>query len=139
MTAIQIKWNPEDSVGVKSIDEQHKQLIVLINDLFEAIMKNEGFEIVKRILEELARYVGDHFTHEEKLLEAHNFDSQLLREHIDEHRKLTTELYEFMVKFKLEEKSVDLGLYQFLRDWMVDHLQDTDRKYADFLQMKGAQ
>lgn len=132
-----ISWNACDSVGVPSIDEQHSELVQMTNDLFEAIMGDRGEVVVKGILEGLAKYVAYHFSYEEYLLSSHGYPVDDLEQHIEEHRTITTKLYDFMVKCNRNEDTVDLELYDFLREWMVGHLSTTDREYADFLQTKG--
>jgi len=135
---MQIEWYPENSVGVESIDNQHKQLVVLVGDLFDAIMEERSHEVMRTILEGLAAYVGEHFTHEENMLAQYGFDPVSLKDHISEHRQLTAQLYEFMVQYNADTVTADLELYNFLRGWLTDHLDKTDKKYASFLQAHGA-
>lgn len=134
---MQIEWHDGNSVGVPSLDKQHKRLILLTNDLFEAIIAGESQSTVKTILEKIAEYVAYHFSYEEHLLTKHGYPVDELNRHIAEHRKLTTQVYEFMVKFNAQETTVDLELFDFLREWTGEHLNGTDKKYAQFLQSKG--
>lgn len=136
---MQIDWTAEDSVGIESIDDQHKRLVDMTNRLFKAIMDDHGIPQAKELLEELAEYVAEHFTYEEKLLAQHGYPRDLLIEHVEEHRKWTQRIYDFMVKYNADDPTVDIELYDMLREWVTDHLHVTDMKYTEFLQEKGVQ
>ncbi|MFH1913676.1 MAG: bacteriohemerythrin [Pseudomonadota bacterium] len=138
MTTDQILWNDENSVGVASIDEQHKQLVAITNSLFQAIVRDAGVEVIFGILDEMARYADQHFAHEEALLTEYGFPPDLLERHIGEHRDLTGKVHDFIRRARQNNDLIDLEVYDFLRDWMTDHLQRTDRTYADFLCARGA-
>ena len=70
-----IQWvDKEFSVGIVKIDEQHKQLVGLINALRAKSDSNEH-ELISRILTTLMLYVRNHFTEEEKILRKINFPS----------------------------------------------------------------
>ncbi|WP_285907080.1 bacteriohemerythrin [Pseudodesulfovibrio pelocollis] len=138
MTTDQILWNDENSVGVASIDEQHKQLVAITNNLFQAIVRDAGVEVIFGILDEMARYADLHFAHEEALLTEYGFPTDMLERHIGEHRDLTGKVHDFIRRARQNNDLIDLEVYDFLRDWMTDHLQRTDRTYADFLCARGA-
>jgi len=132
-----IIWLESYSVGVPSIDDQHKQLIEINNKLFHAIMKERGRSVVMEVLGELAEYATDHFSHEENLLTEYGFDPALLSEHTAEHRSLTEQVQGYIQDAE-QWSSLDLVVYDFLRDWTTNHLKETDSKYANFLQQHGA-
>jgi len=138
MSTDQILWNDEDSVGVASIDEQHKELVAITNRMFQAIVRDAGVEAVLGILDEMARYAEQHFAHEEALLVEHGYPADMLASHVAEHRNLTGQVHDFIRKARENTDILDLEVYDFLRDWMTDHLQRTDRTYAEFLCARGA-
>lgn len=131
-----IQWMESYSVGVPSIDSQHRQLVELNNRLFHAIMEDRGRDIALDVLDELVKYVKYHFSYEEKLLAECGFDQTLLDEHIKEHRLLTEKVHSYRQNVG-QEDSLDLMVYDFLRDWTTNHLKQTDGKYASLLQEHG--
>lgn len=133
-----ILWMDNYSVGVPSIDRQHRQLVELNNKLFHAIMEDKGPDVVLDVLDELAEFAAYHFAHEEELLTEHGYEPELLAAHIEEHRSLTRKVQEYLHDIR-QRNSLDLVVYNFLRDWTTDHLKATDSKYAHFLQGQGAQ
>ncbi|MUM77669.1 bacteriohemerythrin [Pseudodesulfovibrio sp. F-1] len=134
----QILWNEEDSVGVPSIDAQHKELVAITNRLFLSIVKDDASAAVLGILAELTRYAEQHFAHEEALLVEHGYPGDLLKPHIAEHESLTAQVHDFLRRASQDTDILDLEVYDFLRDWMTKHLQRTDRTYAEFLCARGA-
>ena len=62
-----IAWDQGFSVGVGSIDEQHKKLIGLLNDLHDAMRFGKGRDVLGKVLAELIDYTAYHFRTEEGL------------------------------------------------------------------------
>lgn len=135
---MQIEWTDDLSVGVESIDEQHKQLVSITNKLFQAILDDKGKTIVMEVLDELRQYIDHHFSYEEELLQRYAYPTKRLVEHIAEHRALSQQVQTFITGIEKSE-SLDLEVFDFLRDWTTEHLNTTDRQYADYLCTCGAQ
>lgn len=131
-----IEWTESNSVGIDSLDQQHKQLVALTNQLFLAIMGDRGRDVVTGILEELADYVDYHFSHEEELLQKYHFPVDKLELHIEEHRILTEQVHSFIKDIK-DQNILDLAVFDFLRDWTTNHLNTTDKKYTKLLKSHG--
>ncbi|OIQ49251.1 Bacteriohemerythrin [Pseudodesulfovibrio hydrargyri] len=135
---MQIEWHESHSVGVPSIDEQHKRLMALTNRLFQAIMDEAGETALEGILNELADYAAYHFTHEEELLRMHGYPEDLLEEHRAEHKALTDEVYRYIARYREDSANLDLSVYVFLRDWTTEHMSRSDSRYSDFLMAHNA-
>lgn len=131
-------WNESHSVGIDSIDNQHKELVRITNKLFDAIIADKGRSIVFDVLDELVKYVDYHFNYEEELLIKHGYPEDHFKMHIDEHQALTNQVNSFINEVK-DADMLDLEVFDFLRIWTTDHLDDTDRKYSDFLRSKGVE
>lgn len=122
------EWKEEYSVGVKEIDDQHKELVNLIFRLFTAINEKKAKEQLSEILIELIEFSDTHFSTEEKYFE--EFDYENKEEHIDEHRKFTVKVIDFNEKHKNNEIAISFELIDFLEDWLLDHLIEMDQKYV---------
>ena len=68
-----IKWSDEYSVGVKQIDDQHKNLVDLINRLFDAMSLGKGKEVLGGVFDELKKYTIIHFQTEERLMVVYGY------------------------------------------------------------------
>jgi hemerythrin len=130
-----IVWEETMSVGVVEIDKQHQKLIKLINDLHVAMLEGKGNDILGDILKEVADYGRVHFTYEEKLFTSAGFELER------EHKKLHTEFLEKADKMYNDFKDGRLALtvktYNFLYDWLSDHIMKEDKKYTKVLNDSG--
>ena len=68
-----ISWTDEMSVNINEIDEQHKKLIELINNLFNAMLEGKAQDIINKTIDELINYANYHFSTEENYFEKHNY------------------------------------------------------------------
>ncbi len=66
-------WTTDLSVGVKQFDDEHKELINIINMLNTAIISDDPKSHLEKILSNLAKYTRNHFSHEEELMEKHGY------------------------------------------------------------------
>ncbi|MCW8880078.1 MAG: bacteriohemerythrin [Kangiellaceae bacterium] len=131
-----MEWSHEYSVGIPSIDNQHKRLIELINQLNQAMAEGESASIVADILKGLTDYTRYHFSYEEDLFNQHNYPQT--EQHLKEHASLIDRVEQFHYEFAQDPGgSISLELMQFLTNWLVDHIQGSDREYAGFLLKKG--
>lgn len=121
-----ITWDSDlYSVGSPVIDYQHKQLVLLINQLYDAYMKKHELEIINTILEQLEAYIRYHFQVEENFLTKLNTDD--IKSHIAEHRFFTSRISDFMLQYRTGQNNISYNLILFLKDWLINHIQ-----YRDF-------
>ena len=134
-TTLLIQWTDEMSVGVPSIDEQHKKIVNMINTLNAAMEDGETDAVMKRIFEGLLSYTDRHFQYEERLFAQTGYadDAAHRREH-DELRARVTGMKE-----RLDRGDFMLGIevMSFLRDWLTRHIMGSDMAYAPHLRSKG--
>jgi len=131
----QITWKNSYSVNIPSIDEQHKELITVLNELYEASKNGMAQTILAAILEKLTKYSITHFQYEENLMEKHGFDK--IEEHKDEHRKFIEQLQSFTGQAAKGNLILSLKTIDFLKDWLINHTLGTDHDYSEFLVSKG--
>lgn len=130
-------WDDKYSVGIEQFDQQHKKLIELINRLHEAMKSGQGYKILGDILVELVQYTAAHFAAEEKLLIEYNYPEFL--SHKVEHEKLTSRVIEIQTQLQDHQTTLTLAVMKFLQDWLLNHIQGTDKKYTTFLKARGIQ
>lgn len=129
------KWSPEYSVHIKAIDDQHRELVNILNRLFVAVSKREGDTAVAGILDALMSYTQTHFAQEENLMRQANYKD--LEAHLEEHRKLIAKLDQLTKKYLLEEKPIYFEMLSFLKTWLREHIQGADMKYSTALRQAG--
>jgi len=131
-----MQWEERYSVHIASIDEQHKKLFSLINQLHEAMSHGKANDVMQSVLKELVAYTKTHFAAEERLLESKNY--QGLVAHVHQHRKFVEKLASFQKDFAENKATLSITLMTFLRDWLTSHILQTDHQYSDFFAGKQA-
>ncbi len=129
------KWSPDYSVEIKAIDDQHKELIAILNRLFVAVSRQEGDKVIAGILDALTAYTRTHFALEEQLLRQAKYED--LDAHMEEHRQFIEKLDQLCKVHLLEEKPIYFELLSFLKTWLRDHIKVEDTKYSAALHAAG--
>ncbi len=122
-----IEWNDSLSVQVKSIDDQHKQLVNLINRLRDSSVAGKGNQELSSILAELTEYTVFHFKHEEDIFEKIGYAET--EEHKKAHGALVAQVGQLNKDFASGNAKLTGDLFQFLRTWLNGHIRGTDRRY----------
>ncbi len=127
-------WEPKLKIGIDEIDEQHKNLVLLINQLHKAMKLKKGRQKSEDILKKLADYTVHHFGFEEELFEKYNYPEKA--KHIEIHKGLVAQVMDFKTQFKEGNAALTIDLMEFLTNWLKDHIMQTDKKYVPFLKEK---
>ena len=137
MKMTKLKWLPTMSVGIPSIDAEHNQIITIINNILTKI-ENLGTCDITYEMGKIIEYSIDHFNHEERLFESHNYLEA--PSHIEEHKKFISTMNRHAKKLKLNnDPAVASEVARFLFDWLINHIMDEDQKYSKVLKDGGAQ
>lgn len=130
-----INWDNSYSVGVAIIDNQHKRLVNIVNELNDAMGAGKGKEVLGKVLHELVQYVNTHFKTEEEYMVKYSYDEY--EQHRYEHEKLTDEVKRFYEDFCANKAVLSIQIMNFLRNWLMDHILVKDKRFGKFLNEKG--
>lgn len=131
-----IEWSDELSVGIVGIDEQHKKLINMMNELDQAILDDSVDEVLRAIFIGLEIYIQRHFSFEEDLFASYDLDDRIF--HQQQHHSLAGQLAELKQKFEQNHSGlVSFELMQFLKSWLTHHILHSDKAAARQLIAKG--
>jgi hemerythrin-like metal-binding protein len=130
-----IKWNETYSVQNTVMDKQHKHLFDLLNKLHDAMTQGKGKEILPVVLEDLIQYTKRHFVAEEALLQQHNYPELVIQRR--QHEDLVAQIVGLQKRFADGDFSSSLQTRDFLKNWLIEHIQGSDQKYGIFLNKKG--
>lgn len=130
-----LRWSESLSVGIESLDNEHKVLVKLINELSDNIHSGLGENAAKASLGKLIEYTGKHFQNEETLFEKHSYPDQEAHKQI--HEQLVAKVVEFQRQIEKGEEDISSELLEFLKDWLVDHIKKTDNQYGPYLRQQG--
>jgi len=128
-----VTWSSTYSVGVRSIDAQHMELINLVNDMYNHIVGDEKAEraYFKKIIHNAVEYVKVHFATEEKILLATKFPGYV--EHKRAHDLFILNVIENIRDYE-EGKKINLAAFtHFLKDWILSHIAVMDKQYFLYL------
>ena len=125
-------WREQMSVGNNLIDNDHKQLIDIINKVEESLAQ-EDKRTLGQMFDELSKYSQDHFKREEKLAKEVGYAKA------DKLHKAHNILVEKLEKYKLNaverdwgEESID-DFCALLRSWLIDHVIKEDMLMKPYL------
>ncbi|MCP4129287.1 MAG: bacteriohemerythrin [Gammaproteobacteria bacterium] len=130
------QWDDRLSIGIQSLDNDHKHIIDLINSLAEAMAANECAEKLPEIFDQLVNYVLTHFDREDQLMQRAQYPG--LKEHRLQHEKLASKL----TLLKEQANSQDMGfmsfeLAEFLRSWLLNHIAMDDLQLKPYFAEAG--
>ena len=130
-----LKWTNQYSVGLEAMDNQHKKLFELINDLFEAVLEGKGKKAAGDILIKLQEYGTTHFSDEEKLMKAFLFPS--FDKHKKQHLIFMDKVSELLKIYEKSSQMMSLEVMNFMKEWLSNHIMIADKKYGNFIKKKA--
>ncbi len=126
-------WNKNFETGIPLIDEQHKKLIDLLNELGSHLIANDKIELT-RIFEELAAYADYHFKTEESIWGPYFKDDDWFIEHQKTHGSFLPEALKIKETDGKPFEHVVEDIIKFLIHWLAYHILDSDKRMAIVLQ-----
>ena len=129
-------WKQQYSVGYAQIDEQHKRLFELADELHQAMSAGKGKEVLRKTLANLIAYTKGHFATEERLMQKHHYPDYAA--HKAAHDALTARVVQFEKEFEAGRSTMTVDVLQFLRDWLTHHIGETDTKIAAHIKSQAA-
>jgi len=120
-----LRWNKNYTVGLRVIDEQHKRLFVIINDLIVAFNEQQDRQVYEKIFVELIAFTKYHFLTEKKFIKTH----PQYNEHVSLHENFFEEVSEFIESFHIGEEERIPEMLEFLINWVDDHVLNVDMIY----------
>ena len=130
-----LTWSHECIVGVKAMDDQHGIIMDTMNDLREMIVQVRDRKTICDQLDRLIEFTQMHFESEEQLLELQGFPE--LENHRAAHRKLMSQIGAAAEHSKHSEDVEIRALFNFLRNWYMEHIEGLDREYGPWLNEHG--
>lgn len=124
-----IQWTPSFSVGHPVLDADHRKLIDILNQIYDAWVTHSSTLELGRLFDELMDYTDHHFSREESKLAARDY------EELDRHHAAHERLRELVHAFRsrhlagLKADALTEEMAKFLKSWLMDHILEEDLKY----------
>ncbi len=130
-----IKWDDKYSLGMSIVDEEHKEFIGIINKANLAKEHNYNPEEIREVLREMTNYALTHFKTEESYMKVFNYP--YYQDHKEEHRDFHIETNAYLYKLMKGESQVANEILEYLKLWLINHIQGTDKKFIDCCKENG--
>jgi len=130
-----LTWSNKHSVGVQTLDDQHKGMLSILNTLHAGMMKGEAQKIAGPLLAKLMADAREHFALEERMMSEAEYAG--LAEHRAKHQELIVKLGNFIDRSRKGDPTMYVQLLNFLRDWFNDHMLREDQEYGPSLRANG--
>lgn len=135
-----LPWTPDYSIGVFRLDEEHQEMVVLVNKLFESLLQGTNTRKIDAYIEELRDKTNTHFRTEEIVMRETSYPD--IEAHLAEHAAFLADLAKYDARAHeaagtLEMYDLTRELSQYLKDWLHTHICITDKKLGVHLNSKG--
>lgn len=124
-------WVEELAIDHGPIDNEHRKLVSLVNDMHAAAQHPNNHAIVGERMAELVFYTQDHLLNEEEVMATLGFPG--LEEHKQSHIVFLARLHAMQTDFHQGDKTSASELLVLLKNWLSVHIRDADSELRDFL------
>ena len=134
-----IQWRDSYAIGIKEIDDQHKQLFDAIDKLFIACAEGKGKQEVGNTLLFLEDYTKVHFSDEQQLHIKYNYPERLA------HKAVHENFLKHLVKLKQQFEEEGAGVLfvstvnKTVLEWLIKHIGNLDKAFAAFVKQQEKQ
>lgn len=125
-----IEWKDEFSLGVASVDHEHRELIALINELHRDAESGAGHDRVVASLGEIFAQIAAHFALEERFMRDSRYPA--FRDHKTDHEALLDQLRDIMDRVEDDGSYDQDGLSRELGRWFTEHFRTHDARLHRF-------
>jgi len=127
-----IEWRDEFSIGIPSVDYEHRGMIRMINRLHEEMSARPSRDMVADFLGEIHALISAHFALEEKEMRAMGYDE--FNDHKDDHERLLDDIRDIMDAFETDDtEDYAEDLSHRLEAWFTEHFRTKDARLHRYL------
>ena len=119
-----LDWSVLDATGIAEIDTEHRLLMKYVTDFKTAIDTGQSDAVIKKILQDIKKFIAVHFTHEEKIMDSFDYDDRII--HKKFHQNMLKKLEEDSLLVS-DQRSKYLDIAFFIYDWLISHVPDFDQ------------
>ena len=130
-----VEWRDTYSLGIASLDDQHKGLLQQMNILHDAMSVGKAKEVLNQTFQMLIDYTLIHFKSEEIFFS--RYDYSKMEKHMLEHEFFVKKVYDLKAHYDNARFLVCFEVLSFLKTWFVNHILGSDMEYRTFLISKG--
>ena len=121
-----LQWKPSFSLGIASVDTEHRDMINTINSVYATLEDEHSEREVDRVLGEIHAQISAHFALEERLMRAAGYAEYA--EHKDSHEQLLDQIRDLMDSFSADPVAGRTLLRDSLSNWFGLHFATFDAR-----------
>lgn len=129
-------WLEEYAIGHDKIDQQHRQIVDILNQLY-TLLNESGADRkadAELVFDQLANYVTEHFAFEEDLMFNSGYPNEQLIAHKATHAALLAKVQSIVQAHQEGDEAALSELLPYLYgNWLIEHICGTDRDYAPYV------
>ncbi|MCP4255111.1 MAG: hemerythrin family protein [Candidatus Scalindua sp.] len=129
-----IEWEEKYSVGLSIIDEEHKELIRIMNAAITA-KHNDSIDEITKLLKQLTVYALKHFSTEESYMAKFKYPE--FQYHQEEHHDFSNKAITYCNRVVEGDYHIANEILEYLKQWLVNHILITDKKYVECFKKNG--
>jgi hemerythrin len=129
------KWRDDLSVGNTLIDNDHRKIVKLVNNLFGAMEQGKSKDDLENILVEIIKFTAEHFKREEEIMQRIQYAD--LSTHKQNHDKLFKAVLDLREKLIDGKSMLSIEVSKLLRDWAIKHILLDDKRLAAAIRENG--
>jgi len=127
-----IQWSESYEVGIAAIDGQHREMVDIANRLLAGLRAGRDRDELVETLRELVRATEHNISTEERLMQEHGLAPA---HHAEEHQRLLEAIRHFDLRL---DPGGMAEAARFLHEWLIGHIDEDDRPFAEQLRSRGA-
>jgi hemerythrin len=133
MVNVLVEWSDDFSAGNRQIDQQHKELVRMTNDLYAGCQMGGVMAKVYLLksIQGAVHYVRTHFSTEEDIMVKADYPG--FAEHKQQHDDFVAEVSVQIRKFEKDDNPDPAGFVKYLMDWIMQHIAVSDKGYVPYI------
>ena len=121
-----LHWEKRYSVGIEAVDHEHRELVDLVNRLYDEARERGSKIAVLGFFGDLFKAISAHFALEERLMRERGYDQ--LMQHKNDHERLLDEIRDIMEDYETTDLFDEQLLAQRLDAWFSRHFETHDAR-----------
>lgn len=126
-----LEWSEDLTCYIGEIDDQHKRLLEILNELHKAMIMGRGQKVLREIIDELADYTLYHFSTEERYMKIGPYPE--LEKHLQEHSEFIAQISKFKAQYEQGKLGLSIKVLRFLSQWLSCHIKVSDKSIGLFI------
>ncbi len=125
-----LEWRDDFTVDNNEIDQQHKELVDLLNSLHEEMKGKRLNKVMGPMLDRIIDHTRRHFATEEQAMLADGFPGY--EGHRNVHRALIQQVEKLKTRYAAGNLILSNEVLDFLKEWLIGHMKEADKEYGHY-------